>query len=342
MEQRKVEDMEKIRFVPNTLVVSKATRASLAAFVKSAPDMLRMDCYANVDASNSEDVPVGVVMYFPPSATVDPTMISNNMFQHMTVTKALKGPRGVDLEDKHFQKASKAVGVSASPPNGETRDPATNRDGRLWISDSTACTLGAYYQLGEEKEYYLAIKGSVPHVIQDMKSEIAERLPTYGDLVSKDEWRSLITSAINMTRRNNGRNLVKMAEACKVKIPRDADPHVKLMSFHHVAPEVATPTWEHPTYSIVATNIDETTRVVALYNGVVPPNLQKDNKSVLSSTIGSNLHIFPAMTMNAVPADAVVHAQKKGFAAVSGEMRETMKAAGWDVNDHPGLLVLIK
>lgn len=64
--------MDKIKFIPETLakLQTPATIASLQALVKSAPEMLRMECFSNLDASNSEDIPIGVIMYFPRKKSV--------------------------------------------------------------------------------------------------------------------------------------------------------------------------------------------------------------------------------------------------------------------------------
>ncbi len=272
-------------------------------------------------------------------------MISDNMFQGVAVAKVLNGPRGAPTKDSHFklEKESFPSNDTAAP----VRNPSNNQDANIWKTQLMG-TVGAYYQLGEDhatKDYYLAVKSSVPQIVQDLKSEIAEKKPTYRQLMTTLEWRDRLLYAENAARRNSGRLLVKAAESCKVNIERMGDYSAKTQSPNHAAPEMAVPTWQHETYGIhrVSSSYlgggrsgsgEEGGRsgdAVAIYNGIVPPNKERHSRTFVANSVAGSFHVFPAMIAAPAPATS-----KK-----LAETKQVMRSAGWKSEDQPGLLVPI-
>lgn len=322
------------------VAISAEQRKKLEALVKSAPDLLAVECFRNIDTSHTDDVPTGIVMYFPPSAVVDPTLISDNMFQHMSVSSVMRG----GANDEHFQARLESLqeSVQQHPKDAyvdEVRHPSHNRDTRKWSSElgGVGSFVGAFYQLEEDhrtKTYYLAARGTVPHLVQNLKNSIGQSQPTYRDLVSGDEWQSKVHYARYAVHRNVQRNLAQAAEAFQVSIRRMDDTNAFVADPQHAPPERAVPQWQQDTFSIQSC-IFKGQPAVALYNGVVPSQNCPERFFVVGNPY-DGVHVVPITepVHAALPADT-------GRNGVGSKFDETrLKGVIWESkrdNNHPDL-----
>jgi hypothetical protein len=255
-----------------------AQREKLNALAKSCPEMLSLHVYPNLDTTSEENIPSGIAMYFPLTAKVDPTIVSDSLFQTFCVSRVRASPHGKELDDEHFIKGAAALNeaVKQYPEvrvTGDTRHPMTNKEKHQWSPElgGESAFIGAYYQLDthRDKTYYLISRGTVPLVVRDFKTLIAEREPTYGQLFQDNDWRAIRKHAAYVAHRNVQRNLANVAEAYQVSIVRTDDIGGKLDEPHHSYRERACPEYTLDGYTIRQATYNQKP-VAVLYNGVVP------------------------------------------------------------------------
>jgi len=321
----------KICFRGNTSAerLHESQRAKLNALVESCPELVALHVYPNLDTTSEENIPSGIAMYFPLTAKVDPTVVSDSLFQTVCISKVLGSPHGVELDDEHFIKGAAAINAAVDqfPENrvtGDTRHPVTSRDKHAWASElgGEGSFIGAYYQLDthRDKTYYLSARGTAPLVVRDLKTAIAERDPTYNDLLYGDEFRAVLKNAAYVAHRNVQRNLANVAEALKVSIARTDDVGQWLAEAHHSYRERACPECTLDAYTIRSATYDKTP-VAVLYNGVVPAEdlvQLRDKKFYIVANPNDGIYVAKLTSANkltAVPIDtgraSVVQEQQK-------------------------------
>lgn len=293
-------------------------KEKLEQLVSSSPDLLGVHVFPNIDTSSDENIPSGITMFFPPSAKVDATLVSDNLFQVLCVSKVLSGPFDRALDDAHILSKVKTMGDAVEqhpkkPVTGETRHPITNKDKHTWASElgGEGSFVGAYYQLAEnhrDKNYYLVARGTAPLVVQSLKDMITEKQPTYRDLIFGDEFRGVMQNAAYTAKRNVQRNLCNVAEALEVSISRMDEIGSILEHPSHSYRERAEPEWSVKTCSIRSAEYGGKP-AVALYSGVVPKsdvqNL-KDAKFFVVANPVDSIHVVDLTKpseLSAIPVD---------------------------------------
>lgn len=238
---------------------------------------------------------------------------------------------------------------------------------------------GIYFQLHDDhrtKDYYYVTRGTVPLVVRDLKQRINEEGPTFRELIYGKEWKGLVDHAEYMAQRNAQKNLAQLAETCQTSINREDDIGAALVNekdepvLHMAKPERAVPTWQQKTYSI-RTTMFKGKPAVAIYNGVVPKEDCSGDRFFVVSNPYDGLYSFPISknlikSVAAVPADtgratsvaaplgkkaipSIVVCEGNSSKVVKEEamqgnpltksIKESIKAVGWDSENHVGLLV---
>lgn len=369
--------------------LNKDQETKLNALLKSCPDMLGIQYFSNLDTSSGEEVPSGIAMYFSPDALVDSTLISDNMFQVFAVSRVMGAPHGKTLNDEYF--AGKLDEINAAvkqfprlPATGLTRAPGDNKDRKAWNPElgGPGSFAGVYFQLRDDhrtKDYYYVSQGTVPLVVEDLKSQINERAPTFQELLHGKDWRGLIDHTEYMAQRNVQKNLVALSEVCQTSISRVDDGGAALVNEkdepvpHMAMPERANPTWQQKTYSIRET-MYRAKPAVAIYNGVVPKQDCAGDRYFVVANPYDGIYSFPLekdliRSVAAVPANTgsgidkkpsargkslkILTYEGKGSSSSSStieeevmrgnpltmSIKESIKAVGWNPENHVGLFV---
>lgn len=366
--------MDKITCV-GTFTLSPAQKAKLVKLVESSPDLLGLDCYSNVDCTSDEDVPSGIAMYFPLNAPVDPTLIHGNLFQVTCASKI----NGDTLTDAHFaDKLGDMARVVEQHPapaiSTTTRHPDVSPDRKAWIPElgGPGSFVGAYYRLREnhrDKDYYLIVKSSIPTFVTEFKQRLSRQpTTTYGDLVND----KLLIAGQYLAKRNAQRNLANAAEAFQVSIPRTEDTASHITDPHHALPVRAVPTWVQPSVSIGQVLYRGKTPAVGLFYGLVKrEDCTAANEKTLfvASNPYDGIYVFPLKnplkepwmpadtghseeqpSTKKIEASCITWERKattpthpdltKGaFKPVNKVFKSFMKQAGWNAEDHVGVLV---
>lgn len=396
--------MQKIHASSPNVTLTPDQQAKLLAIAESAPDMLGLHYFSNLDTSSNEEVPSGIAMYFPPDAHVDATLISDNMFQVLAVSRVLAPPYGKTLSDAYFTDKLGAINEAieqhpALPANGATRHPDTNQDRRMWKSElgGVGSFVGVYSQLRDDhrtKDYYYVAQGTVPLVVRDLKQQINEKAPTFQELLFGKEWKGVLEHAAYLAQRNVQKNLATISEVCQTSIKRINDVGAALVNergetVQHLAPpERAVPTWQQTTYSIRDT-MYQGKPAVAIYHGVVPKQelsslTREDSRYFVVANPVDGLYSFPISSramaggVAGLPADTgrtraegagSTKTKPRSIAAFGGDgtrvvtwdgrdaksdtvhddvlhanpltktIKQSVKAAGWNAEEHVGLLV---
>lgn len=379
--------MDKIRSAsPGAMQELTADQKSkLLAIVESAPSILGLHYFSNLDTTSNEDVPSGIAMYFPPDAKVDATLISDNMFQVLAVSRVLSPPYGKTLSDEYF--TGKLTEISEAieqyprlAADGTTRHPHTNEDRKVWNGElgGVGSFVGVYFQLRDDhrtKDYYYVAQGTVPLVVRDLKQMINEKAPTFQEMLFGKEWKGTVAHASYLANRNAQKNLATLSEVCQTGIKRTKDVGAALVNErgervpHMAPPDRAVPTWQQNTYSIRDT-MYQGKPAVAIYHGVVP----KQDLSALtryfvvanpvdglysfpiSRCTGSNVAGLPADTgkqlnksnkPKSIARDIITWEEQNKYEhedvqranPLTKSIKGAIKAAGWNAEEHIGLLV---
>ncbi len=225
---------EKIKYIGNVRPTASQL-STLKLIVDSAPEMIALECFSNLDTdSSAEDLPRGIAMYFPPDALVDATLISSDAFETLAVARILHGPYGTKTLDDN------------ALPKG----------------------VGAYYKLRDDhrtKDYFLVATGTAHDAVSVLKEKIAMTTPTYGQLSS------LIHDAICEAACDAERKLMDMAEQCSVSIQCCPDRSVQRQGINQGYPEKALPTWSQRNFVIESRKYNGQP-AICISNGVTSSN----------------------------------------------------------------------
>lgn len=269
--------IEYVGLAPESL--SADAKKKLETFVEAANrdnKLLGVRVFPNFDAVG-EELPSGVVAIYSPDARVDATLLSDDLFQVMAVTK-ISSPVPQDQADAYFANKLKAIqgAVDQAPPKDQTvreaiRKPGSNKERQPWAPQlgGRGAFAGVYSCVEDgdtrNKDYFLVTRATVPDYVNDLKRDVAVKQPTYRDLIYGDQ----VHFGKNVARRNVYRILSNLAEACEVGIVRMDDLLAKLPNPDCAPCEMAVPDWEHMSHSI--TNMEYNGKpAVAVSYGIVP------------------------------------------------------------------------
>ncbi len=242
-----------------------------------------------------------MVAIFAPNATVDSTVVGDNMFQLMAVSKIapFDGAKDEFFESRMSALKNAIDQFSPTPVSSKVRNRKTNKEVDVWAPElgGSGSFVGIYSKLQEDhrtKDYFVAARATVPLIVQDLKREIQAEKPTYIDLVTGEEWSRKIQYGINVARRNVFRSIANAAEACNVQVTRMDDIFAKLKDASHAPPEMAVPEWEQTTHAILPIAHMGKPAVMFTY-GVVPSSeclLLKDQHFFVASNPFDGITLF--------------------------------------------------
>lgn len=263
------------------------------------------------------------------------------------------------------------------PASSGVRDPINNKDCKPWNSElgGPGSFVGAYFQLREDhrtKDYFFVAQGTVPLVVQELKQRINEKAPTFRELLYGNDWKGVVDHASYMAHRNVQKNLALVSEACQTSVARIKDVGAALVDEkgnaapHMAKPERAVPNWQQNTYSI-RTALFNGKQAVAIYNGIVAKEECKKDRFFVAANPYDGIYSFPLSKclsqVSAVPADTgktegVVPTTKNAKIAsiiacegakevnhsdfsnpLTKPIKESIKAIGWNPENHVGILV---
>jgi hypothetical protein len=317
-ELKKEKKMEKIFCVGAQATLTKDQKNALERLVKYSDGLIGVQVFPNIDVSDHENIPTGIVMYFDPSATVDASVIHENLFETLNVSKVLKGPHiknGV-VDDATFTKISSDFCDSVRQHPQDAAHPKIRSDKMLelepWTSElgGKGSFVGAFSQLDanhRDKTYYLAAKGTAPLIVQDLKQEIASRKPTFRELVSNKDWSTKLRNGQYIASRNVQRNIADAASASQVAIARIRDLGGKSPTPDHAYPLRAEPEWKQSSHSI-RDAMWQGKPTVAIYSGVVPStdrHASVNNDVFVAQNPYDGLTVFPIISSPKVDGFAV-------------------------------------
>lgn len=308
--------MEKIHWVGgiNKDSLTKEELEKLTLLVENTPGLVGLNVYSNLDCTSDDDIPSGISLHMDPRTVVDPTLISDRLFETRAVAKILKGPKGKELDDAHFKAVNIHQSVEQHPedaPHARIME-AGGKEVEQWSSElgGPGSFVGAFYESDPDDHdvhtYYLVAQGTVPLLVQDFKKEIAERAPTFGDLAMRGEWTKRMQNLGYVANRNVCRNLANLASDAQVSIRREQDLGARdsLDSPHQGLPTRAAPEFSQATHTI-STGIYHGKPVVVMYNGVVPRQVaQRQGKGAffVATNPSTGLYKFHLSKQAEVPA----------------------------------------
>lgn len=266
--------------------LSAEARQKLETFVESANrsgGLLGVRVFPNFDAVG-EDLPSGVVAIYSPSAKVDASLLSDDLFQIMAVAKVVHPPteetHGEAAKDVDRYFASKLSAIQGAVSQTPSKDevfrasickPISNKELKPWAPQlgGRGAFAGVYSCIRDgdsrQKDYFLVTRATLPEYVNDLKRDLAIKQPTYGDLIYGDR----VSFGKTVASRNVYRILSNLGEACQVDILRMNDPLANLPNPDCAPCEMAVPEWEHMSHSIASVEYKGKPAVAVSY-GVVP------------------------------------------------------------------------
>jgi hypothetical protein len=320
-----------------------AQEAKINAFVQSQPKdaLLELRVYPNFSASVEDDLPTGMAAIFSPDAKVDPSIISDSLFQVFAVNKV----RGTHT-DAHFESRAEDVNATiadlnkADSVNLSARKTKNNKDVEVWhASIGPGAFLKVFSKIHDNhktKDYFIAGRATVGQAVQDVKDMVLQKKPTFRQLLRSDEWTNVLHWTSNASRRNLCRAMVQLAEACEVAINRMPDVHAKPAHADAAVPEMAIPDWEHTTHNLVETAYNGKPAVMLTY-GVVPSQecaRAEEQKHFLVAADAREIPIYRMTKHQLVMASVAVPADMP-------ENRKSLKHFGWNPKHHSEKLVVV-
>lgn len=261
--------------------LSAAQIQKVNAFIASQPEgaVLQVELFPNLDTTNDESHPSGMSVLFNPSATVDATLVSDNLFQTMAVSKVYAENvsdatfKGMESELLNAVKQFPADAIS-----GKVHNKETNQELKPWSPElgGTGSFVGVYSRINEDhrsKDYFISGRAAAPLYTRDVKQSLAalKEPITYQQLLSDDHWAKLLGAAKLSAKRNLCRSMINVAETCGVEIRRQDDiwNGIAHVNADAAVPEMATPEWIQVTNDIYSTTFENKPAVAFSY-GVVP------------------------------------------------------------------------
>jgi len=340
--------MEKVRCLGGLKSedLTKDQKAKLEIFAKAGGNgLVGIDCFPNLNTNLEEEIPSGTIFYFSPDAVVDTTLMSDNLFQTLAVSKIVEGPYEKELSNVHFTSVSK--NIAAAVPQFAPSD-LTLKDGiedGPWHSElgGSSSFVGIFSQMSDDhqnKEFYVVAKGGAPaSAVAHFKAEMNNNAPTYSQLLRDPEWRSKVSRLSYTAAKNVQRNLAQVAQACNVGISRMLDFSSVITNPDHGVGERAEPEYVQRLYSFQEVRDANGNPLVAFYNGVQPATSigTKDKLFLVSNPAKDGIYVFPLTGYHngegkVVPGDTTTGMNK--------HVKQNIKAsAGWNPEDHIGIMV---
>lgn len=234
------------------------------------------------DAAEGE-LPRGMVMLYDRNAKLNPSDIPNTLGQYLMVAELMPRPQGYKDADFHSEEARRALNenipqYNTEAPSYDLRHPRTNQDVDAWGPElgQEDGAVGVYKVMepnGRDARYYLAVKSSIPEVVQKFKQDLARSgegtQMTFGNLI--DDKR---LHYVDYLGRRNGYKLMYAAmKALGVGVPHgvDGDHYVPAQkSDASTAPSMrAEPEHVHAVTTIEPI-IQGGHERIAVYNGLAP------------------------------------------------------------------------
>ena len=323
----------------------------LTLLVENTPGLVGMNVYPNIDCSSDEDIPSGISLYMDPTVKVDPTLISDRLFETRVVAKVLKGPKDKELDDAHFKAVNIHQSVDQHPVDGPrpSMREAGGKEVEQWSSElgGPGAFLGSFYEADADDHdvhtYYLMAQGTVPLLVQDFKQEIAERAPTFGDLAMRGEWTKRAANLGYTAHRNVCRNLANLAADSQVSIRREPDVGARdaILSPHQGLPMRAAPEFSQATHTI-STGLYNGQPVVVMYNGVVPRQVaqrQGNGPFFVSSNPSTGVykfHLSKQADLPAIPTSMRKNSSPSTSSSDKKRIQSRLRKVTWEQQDaHP-------
>lgn len=293
------------------IIVTKGAPAPTAEQVKVlgrllGKDVVALHVYSNLDTSVEGAIPTGITLTVKGDAPVDPTLLSDRLFELMTLSPASgPGTSVIRVNSKVDRDEGPSLGAIG----------ADLKETRVWENElgGPGAFVGAYSSLREDHathDHMLVARGTAPQLIQDLK----RRVPVgtlYNDLVTGSKW----VNARYMVGRNVKRNVAQAAASAGLAIDRCLDMGASVAHPSHAPPEVARPAHIQATYSV---SKDAAGNVV-LCNGVSQANVG-DQVLVAGPT---NLFLFDVTRMG-----TMVPATTTATTLADKRFKQTMKELG--------------
>lgn len=324
--------------------LSADQKAKLEALATVSDDLVGITCYSNFQCLDDESLPIGIAMYFKPNATVDSTLISDNLFEILAVSKIIEGPYDKIMNDGHFAQVGSNIEQHSKNPVSLGVLNAKKLQVKTWNNEIGGVNsfIGAFTLLHDnhrDKDYYLIARGSAPKVVQDLKQDIQEKLPTYRDLLYDPAWQCKISAAASLCKSNILRNLASVAMEHSVSIARDADKSAKTTSLDHAMPEMARPTFQQNSHSFKSA-MYKGQQTVAFYYGVVPKESLNNSKTLFVAADPSDkIYMFPISSIITTTVAAAAPCNNDN--GLTKDFKNVMKSVGWDHENPAKVLVCV-
>lgn len=243
---------------------------AVTAFTKNQKGLIKTILYPNLDVTQKEEIPSGLALVFDANSAVDPTIISDRLFETLAVTPIMDSK---EYLKEHFELRSQQIldaapqKVTHQPIAMDVRNDKEGRttDRRSWFPDlgGRYGFVGVFSRVNADPrnppDFYIAGRASVPALIQEIKSSTGK---TWKELLSDPR----LHFAERIAERNVRRNIANVADAAEVAIPVVSDVSSKVPNPSYAKPELAVPEWQQQTHGIRMTGPDQ----VTLTYGVTP------------------------------------------------------------------------
>ena len=240
-------------------------------------DIAGIYTYINMDATDEEESPSGMLTIFPESAVVNPDSIKEQMFQWTGITKILPNktsPSGYTDDDFVGKESAFDTALPQytqhQGPSLENREKIGNRwtDRTAWAPElgEEGSLVGVYSATrdnGRGNDYYLVVRAGANKACRQLKDHLLQNKMTFGELIRNQKFHD----TKNLAKRNAYRLLYNAANALGVKVAGLKDPT-------SVPEGVAHPFRAEPEYMQRCSTIERMDHdgrdCVGIYSNVVP------------------------------------------------------------------------
>jgi len=278
-------------------------RETLITFVSAQPptSLVAVKVFPNFSTSREDDTPNGMIAYYNPEARVDAGVLPEALFQVMQYVK-------VPGKSESFEVSTENVNAALDQtPQNRFNDAVRHRYGSIKNKDRSywnpevggrdgfAGVFKINSEDGRQHDYYVTARGTVPQYVAQFKKMVAEKTPTWNDLERSPEWIHHVAFGVDGAKRNAGRAMAQIAEACTMDVCRTDDARAYITNPNIMHPETVIPDATHPTHSIASGHLDGNA-VVAIYYDVIPLHdciMQKDAPIFVAAGPYDGLYGFP-------------------------------------------------
>jgi hypothetical protein len=336
--------------------LSDVQKNAINALVESYADVNAIhliECHVNLDCTDEEETPGGLVSLHPVGAPVSPDSIREQMFQFVAVSK-IRGKQ--DVDDAYFQAPERVAAFNEAVPQHSdrparlaTRDVNNNRDVEGWDAElgERDAFVGVYsntLENGRDKDYYLVVRAGAPHACRDLKKELLRSEMTFKDL-DADSRKAFVRYA---AKRNALRLMYQASKALGLPI------NARFDRAAHTIGDQAHPSQAEPDYLQSASVIDHVVRdgreLVAVYNNVTPRSdysgIRPDNLFFVVANPYDGIYAYPIQGRSEVlgiPADTGRAVQSVKQTMTPQECQKRGRGITWEgkrseSDSHPDLV----